>query len=224
MPAPEYDNQTSYAKFATDCSCGAKTESECTCGCGTTDECSCCPIGTVAVYNEDGTHRGCLSPNDAEKFETGTHIPTTGYVKVIDSNGNYYGDMSPSQAIEYLNYIENGIVGGGSPASFNVVNPEVGGSGFYELAYQLADGITNTIGLLIDRVGITDAVTVSIQNSVENIEFDPSGTQVAIPLNLSSLDVKFKWTGIAAPGVYTFDIRFFAAGVEQIVPTRLTLS
>lgn len=224
MPAPPYDNQVSYAKFATDCTCGATTESDCTCGCGTSDECSCCPIGTVAVYNEDGTHRGCLSPNDAEKFETGTHVPPTGYVKVIDSNGVFYGDMSPSQAIEYLNYVENGIVNGSVAATFNVVNPVVDGSGFFNLAYQLADGITGTIGLLVDRIGITDAITVSIQNSVENIEFDPSGTTASIPLNLSGLDVKFKWTGIAAPGVYTFDLRFFAAGVEQIVPTRLTLS
>ncbi|MHA1166302.1 MAG: hypothetical protein ACTSRU_00660 [Candidatus Hodarchaeales archaeon] len=222
MPT-EYDNQTSYTKFQSDCNCGAESSSDCTCGCST-DECSCCPIGTVAVYNEDGTHKGCLSPNDAEIFEVGTHVPTTGYVKVIDSNGKYYGDMSPSQAIEYLNFIENGIVNGSTAASFNVVSPEVGVSGFYELSYQLADGITDTIGLQIDRVGITDAVTVSIQNSAQNIEFDPSGTVSVIPLNLSSSDVKFKWTGIAAPGVYTFDLRFFAAGVEQIVPTRLTLT
>ena len=225
MPVTPYDNQTSYAKFAADCTCGATTQSDCSCGCGTTDDCGCCPIGTVAVYNEDGSHKGCLSPNDAEKLTTGTHIPPTGYVKAIDPNtGVYYGDMSPAQAIEYLDFIINGITTGSTAATYNVVTPIAGPSNFYELTYTLASGTSDVIGLLIDRIGITDAVTVSIQNSVEAFIFSPSGTTAVIPLNLSSLDVTFLWSGIAAIGVYTFDLRFFAAGVEQIVPIRITLT
>ena len=210
-----YDNQITYTKFNSSCTCDAKTSSDCTCGCSDSEECGCCPIGTVAVYNEDGSHKGCLSPNDAEKYETGIHIPTEGFVKAIDpTTGTYYGDMSPDQAIKYLDFIINGTVGAGASATFNVTSPVVGGSGFYELSYTLVAGITDTISLIVDRIGLPDAITISIQNSVEDIQFEiPSGTVAVMPQGTSELDVKFTWTGIAAPGVYTYILRFATTNV-----------
>lgn len=220
-----YDNQNTYAKFNSACTCGAESASDCSCGCAT-DDCSCCPTGTVAVYNEDGTHKGCLSPNDAEKYETGVHIPPTGFVKTIDSAGVYYGDMPVSQAIEYLNYVENSVVGAGPAATFNVTSPVVGGSGFYELSYALIDGITDTIALTVDRIGLPDSITISIQNSLEDIQFEiPTGTVTVMPQGISELnDIKFTWTGIGAPGVYTYILRFATTNVAIEVPIRLTLT
>lgn len=220
-----YDSQNSYAKFQSECTCGAETQNDCSCGCGTTDDCGCCPVGTVAVYNEDGSHKGCLSPNDAEIFEAGTHVPTTGFVKVIDTNGKYYGDLPPAQAIDMLNYIDNAVVSGSASDTYNVVNPEVGASGWYELTYPTVDGITSTINLLLDRSGVDESITISIQNqSTPNaFAFDPSGTVTVMAATNSDKDVKFTWTGLAA-GVHTFVLRFASTNVVKEVPIRLTLT
>ena len=222
-----YDNQITYAKFNSACTCGAETASACSCGCGdTSDDCGCCPIGTVAVYNEDGSHKGCLSPNDAEKYETGVHVPAEGFVKAIDpTTGTYYGDMSPDQAIKYLDFIINGTVGAGPSATFNVTSPVVGGSGFYELSYALIDGITDTIPLSVDRIGLPDAITISIINSLEDIQFEiPTGTVTVMPSGTSDLDVKFTLGSMPGIGVYTYILRFATTNVAIEVPIRLTLT
>lgn len=219
-----YDSSTSYAKYQS-CNCGAESESDCSCG-NFNSDCSCCPVGTVGVYNEDGDHVGCLSPNDAEIFQNGTHVPTEGFIKVINpSTGAYYGDLPPSQAIQYLDFIINGTTTGAAAATFNVVNPEVGVTGFFEMsyAYNLGDGISDVIPLVLDRIGLTDAVTVSIQNSVENIQFSPSGTVTSIPLGDSDLDVQITWTAVGSPGSYTFILRFATTTITKEVPVRLTL-
>ena len=189
-----------------------------------TDDCSCCPPGLLAVYNEDGVHEGCITPNDAEEYKNSTHIPAEGYVKVYDPvSGEYLGDLPPSQAIELLDYISNGNTAGSVASTFNVVAPEIAASGFYEISYAVSASNTDDIQLLIDRIGITDAVVVSIINSLEDIEFMPSGTSVVIPEGSSELYVQFKWTGVVV-GTYTFILEFTTSAVTKQVPVKLTLT
>lgn len=217
-----YDDSNSvYSKYQTS---GTSEEGN-DCGCGTSSDCSCCPTGTVGVYSEDGEHVGCLTPNDAELYNNALINPPEGFVKVFDpTTGAYLGAMSPSEAIEMLNYLSNAVVPGQSGETFNIVTPEIGVSGFYELSYTLAAGITGDIDLLLDRVGITDTVTVSIQNSVEDFQFNPSGTTTTIPLNESDKTVQVNWTGILSTGVYTFVLRFATTSVTKEVPVRITLT
>lgn len=218
-----YDDRSVYNKYPLTSADGSSDDCN-SCG-DSSGDCSCCPVGTVGVYNEKGEHVGCLTPNDAEIYNNALHVPVEGYVKVIDpTTGKYMGDLPPAQAIDFLNYISNAVVPGTSGETFNIVTPELAATGFYELNYQLADGITGDIDIQIDRVGITDAVTLSIQNSIEDIQFDPSGTISSIPLGDSNKTVKFKWTGIAVAGVYTFILRFATTNVVKELPIRLTLS
>lgn len=220
-----YDQSSTYIKFKNNCTCGATDSSSCSCGCSESSDCSCCPVGTVAVYTGCGKHAGCLTPNDAELFNTGTHIPEEGYVKVIDpATGKYYGDLPFNQAIQYLDFIVNGNTTIPSNETFNILNPVIAGSGFYEITFPLVDGTTGAFDLLIDRVGVTDAVVVSIINSVEDIQFSPSGTTTVIPVDSSELSVEILWAGIAAPGVYTFVLNFATTNQTKQIPVRLTLS
>lgn len=219
---PYDDSNSVYSKYATSSS---ETTGE-DCGCGTSDDCSCCPTGTVGVYSEDGAHVGCLTPNDAEIYNNALIDPPEGFVKVYDpTTGKYLGAMSPDQAIDMLNYLSNAVVPGAGSSTFNVVTPEVGPSGYYELSYASVDEITEDLELLLDRVGVADTVTVSLQNLTEDFQFDPSGTTTTIPLNDSDKLVKFVWEeGIAVAGVYTFVLRFATTNVTKEVPVRITLT
>jgi len=218
-----YDENSVYNKYGLN---SGSEDSSSDCGCGDTNDCSCCPPGTVGVYNEKGEHVGCLTPNDAEIYNNALHIPIEGFVKVIHPvTGKYLGDLPPAQAIEYINFLSTGSTVGAAEKTFNILEPLAGITGFLELSYALGDGETNDITLLIDRVGIVDAVIVSIQNSTEGVTFAPSGTVTSIPLNSSEIDVKFKWSGIiAVAGTYTFILRFATTLQIKEVPVRLTLS
>lgn len=220
-----YENPNVYIKFQGNCTCGAQDSGE-SCSCSTSsDNCSCCPVGTVSVFDADGEHAGCLTPSDAEQYVNGTHVPPSGYVKVIDTNGNYYGDLPPAQAIEYLNFIQNGTIGPVAGDTFNVVSPEVGPTSFYELNYVAGDLITDVINLLIDRTGVDESITISIQNQPVGDPFfiSPSGTVTTMPNVNSSLDVQFGWSGLIA-GSYTFTLRFASTNVVKEVPIRITLT
>jgi hypothetical protein len=96
--ATAYTNRQEYVKYLTqkaceeDCSncndCG-----DCKDGC-CEEECSCCPTGTVAVYDDQGNHTGCLSPNDAELYYRNTYACKDGLIKVLDANDNFLGCMT----------------------------------------------------------------------------------------------------------------------------------
>jgi hypothetical protein len=220
-----YDPSNTYIKFKNNCNCGAQESgNSCTCS-HVEDDCSCCPVGTVGVFNTEGDHVGCLTPNDAEEFVTSTHIPPTGYVKVIDGGGNYYGDLPPNQAIEMLDYIANGTIGQTAGDTFNVVTPDVGPTGFFELNYLASALISDVINLLIDRTGVDESITISIQNQPpgEPFAFNPSGTVTVMPSANSSLDVEFTWSGLVA-GSYTFILRFASTNIVKEVPIRITLT
>lgn len=217
-----YDTSNTYAAF-NQCDCEPGTN----CGCTVKDDCSCCPVGTVGVFNSEGEHIGCLTPNDAEEFVNSTHVPPTGYVKVIDSNGNYYGDLPPAQAIEMLDYIANGTIGSSAADTFNVVTPEVGPSNFYEITYAASAEESDVIPLLIDRSGVDESITVSIINQPagDPFSFSPSGTTTSMPAVNSALDVVFSWAGSGlAAGTYTFTLRFASTSVVKEVPIRITLT
>jgi hypothetical protein len=216
-----YDDNAVYAKYI-----GAKSSENGDGGCCTSvEECSCCEPGTVGVFDENGKHLGCLTPNDAQEYANGIIEPPEGYVKVLDPNtGEYLGNLTPAQAIDYLNYLENGATGGAAANTFNIVNPEVGGTGWFELNFANAAGETGNIELEVDRIGLTDAITVSIQNSIQDIQFGGiGGTVTVIPVNDSTLTVSFAWTG-APDGVHTFMLRFAVNAIIKEVPVRLTLT
>lgn len=222
-----YDNQSTYNKFGTGCSTDDKTSSgSCSsCGCNPSENCSCCPVGTVGVYNDEGEHVGCLSPNDAEIYNNGIIEPDNGYVKIIDpTTGKFLGNAPVSEAIQYLDYLENGTLPNSAQNIFNMITPEVGPSGFVELSLALAVGITGDIEFVVDRVGVTESILMEIINSVEDIQFDPSGLTRTINSTESELTTKFVWAGIVGPGVYTYTVRLSTTTQTIEIPFRLTLT
>lgn len=49
---------------------------------GSCDDCGCCPVGLVAVYDENNQHIACLSPDDAEQYNTNNTKCQPGFVKL----------------------------------------------------------------------------------------------------------------------------------------------
>ncbi len=218
-----YDQNNTYNKFQSDCESCSGSESG-GCGCSKEPACGCCPVGTVAVYSPDGKMLGCLTPNDAELFSNGVIESPEGYVKVYDPNtGKYLGMMLPADAIQLIEFLTNGTLPSGGVATFNVVFPQVGPSGYYELTYDVLDAISNELTLVVDRLGDNSTIAVGIINSVEDIQFSPSGTTTMIPSQDSDVAVQFIWT-TTTPGVYTFDLTFITSNQTHTVPVRLTLS
>jgi len=77
-----YDESNVYAKYLTGSSSSSSSSgcSECN---ESTSECSdCCPPGLIAIQNPDGTHAGCVTPNDAEQYNLAKPC-ANGYVKVV---------------------------------------------------------------------------------------------------------------------------------------------
>ena len=71
---------TAYAKYLKNTiTSGCSDCNESTTGCD--DKCSCCPAGLVAVYDANGVHAGCLTPPDAEEFNTAKDC-AQGFVKL----------------------------------------------------------------------------------------------------------------------------------------------
>lgn len=218
-----YDSQSTYNKFGSGCS--TSEDEGASCGCGSSENCSCCPVGTVGVYNEEGEHTGCLSPNDAEIYNNALIEPDNGYVKIIDpTTGKFLGNAPVSEAIQYLNYLSNGTLPNTAQNVFNMITPEAGPSGFVEITYPLANGITDDIDFLVDRVGVTESITLNIINSVEDIQFDPSGLSRVINTSESDLTTKFVWSGIAAAGVYDYTVRLTTTTQVVDILFRLTLT
>lgn len=219
-----YNNNSDYLKYQVKSSVGDSSSTDCGCD-SSNSECSCCPTGTVAVYNDDGSHSGCLTPNDAEIYNNSKIVPPEGYVKTFHpATGAYLGAMSVADSIELLNYLSNNVVSTANSDNFNIVLPEVLPSGFVDITYPLSDGITGDIELSIDRLGTVEGVVLSIVNTTEDIQFVPSGTTSIIPVGDSNKTVKFKWTGIAAVGTYMFTLNFGASGVSKDIVFRLTLT
>ena len=81
-----YTDQKEYRKFLKGKCCENETvESncgDCSDGCSEDSECSCCPAGLVAIYDDKGQHRGCLTPNDAEEWHKTNFTCLNGYVKL----------------------------------------------------------------------------------------------------------------------------------------------
>jgi len=215
-----YDQNSEYSKYQV--STTEEGDSDC---CSESSDCGCCPTGTVAVYNEDGTHSGCLTLNDAEIFNSSMIEPIEGYVKTFHpTTGAYLGSMSVSDSIDLLNYLSNAVLPVTENNSFNIVAPVILPSGFVDITYPLVDAITADTELTIDRLGSTDSVILSIIDSEEDIQFEAGGTTDIIPTGNSTKTVKFKWAGIAVIGTYNFTLNFTANGVSKDVVFRLTLT
>lgn len=75
-----YTNQEEYLKFLKK---KCLDEGEGCNDCGDDAKCTCCPVGLVAVYDDKGTHIGCLTPNDAELYNKNNFRCQDGYVVLI---------------------------------------------------------------------------------------------------------------------------------------------
>jgi hypothetical protein len=87
-----YTDQKEYRKYlASKCSEGHSHEEESCCeGCADKDsKCTCCPVGLVAVYEDNGAHVACLTPNDADIYHKRSFTCADGYVKL------YRNDATP---------------------------------------------------------------------------------------------------------------------------------
>lgn len=93
-----YDNQDIYNKHQSDgCSCSGE------CNCGNSEDCGCCPAGLVSVFDDCGKHAGCLTPNDAEEYNTGKLTCAEGYVKFFHPVTNkFMGCISTEDALLLL--------------------------------------------------------------------------------------------------------------------------
>jgi len=91
-----YDPQTAYAKYL---------KKKCSSGCGESSckdqECTCCPAGLVAVYDENGKHIACLTPNDAQEYTDATMKCQPGYVKLYKNSPTevFIGCVSESEFV-----------------------------------------------------------------------------------------------------------------------------
>ncbi len=66
--------------------CGTGCGSDCNC----TTECSCCPVGTVAIYDENGNHAGCVTPQEATTYNNDKVQCPAGFAKLIDPNSGEF--------------------------------------------------------------------------------------------------------------------------------------
>ena len=72
-----YEDSQVYNKYLSEPSSSQSDD----CGCsGSSSKCSCCPPGLIAVYNTDGVHLGCLTPADAEEYNTNNKSCKEGFV------------------------------------------------------------------------------------------------------------------------------------------------
>lgn len=65
-----YEDHTIYTPYLT----AASTGIDCNTGC------QCCQDGLVAVYNSDGKYIGCLTPADAQEYNTNNVYCTQGFL------------------------------------------------------------------------------------------------------------------------------------------------
>lgn len=103
-----YDENQVYAKYLKKkCLEEGHGCSDCNGGCGEDSKCSCCPEGLVAVYNNDGEHQGCLTPNDAELFKASTLQCDDGYVKLYKEGTPdvFLGCVSESEFVAMYNAV-----------------------------------------------------------------------------------------------------------------------
>lgn len=85
----DYTDQRNYIKFLKNkCieSIGGTPCDECNepCSGECDDDCTCCPPGLIAVYDDNGKHIACLTPNDAEVFNKSTFKCADGFIKLYD--------------------------------------------------------------------------------------------------------------------------------------------
>lgn len=99
-----YDEQQKYMKFLKK-KCHEHDHSNnegcegCGGGCDENNECTCCPVGLVAVYDDQGKHQACLTPNDAELYNKNSFRCQDGYVKLyqIGTPNEFLGCVSEAE-------------------------------------------------------------------------------------------------------------------------------
>lgn len=80
-----YTDQKEYRKFLKGKCVEKEGEPDCGCteGCDDKEKCTCCPVGLVAVFDDEGRHKACVTPEDAELMHTNTFTCSDGYVKLF---------------------------------------------------------------------------------------------------------------------------------------------
>lgn len=105
MAQAPYTNQRDYIKFNKK-SC-TDTCTECNSGCDECEceeKCSCCPAGLVAIYDDNGNHTGCVTPNDAAGYMQDTYACKDNLIKVVDPvTGAFIGCLSADDFATWYN-------------------------------------------------------------------------------------------------------------------------
>ena len=218
-----YDPASTYNKYSSDCeSCGGESG---TCGCNKSSDCGCCPVGTVSVIDCKGNNLGCLTPNDAEKYNNSQIEAPDGYVKVFHpTTGDYLGNMPPAQAIELLNFLNgDGVVAVQDP-TFTVVAPLPLISGYTELTSLEVDTQSEEVLIEIDRSNLTETLSATITGTAEDISFYPTGTLVPLLSTESTLLVSFQWGNTVTAGTHFFNVTLTSSAVTRVIPFALILT
>lgn len=77
-----YEDNQVYAKYLAE---EIKSEGGCS-ECEGASKCGCCPIGLVAVYNTDGVQVACLTPADAQEYETNNKSCKEGFIALYKNS------------------------------------------------------------------------------------------------------------------------------------------
>jgi hypothetical protein len=106
--ATVYDSQRDYIKHLK--SKALKEEGDCGCKDAAGEDCGCCPPGLVAIFDDAGHNIGCLTPNDAELYETNLQKCEQGYVKLIrNSDGVFLGCVSEDKFEELYESVNGSL-------------------------------------------------------------------------------------------------------------------
>jgi len=188
-------------------------------------------VGTVAVYDCNGSHVGCVTPNDAEKFKNSQIVPPEGYVKVFHpTTGDYLGNMTPAQAIELLNFLNGDGVIVVPEITFTVTAPIPSPSGYTELMALVSDDDSPEVTIEILRSNMTEAIAANITGTSEAINFVkdgneyPVGEGLYINSNEDSLTISFTWGNAVMAGTHFFNVTLTSSTTTRVVPFALILS
>lgn len=183
-----YDNQQTYAKFQSK-KCHEEGHKE-GCGCKEkTDDCSCCPPGLIGVYDENGKHQGCLSPNDAEAFSKNC---SQGMIGLYDNaHASKFLGCVPSSDFPDLNSAVNGSSSPIAPTNMNLV---VGGSATLD---HSTGGIVRVYPIFVPVNTTTQDVTWSSSDAAK-ASVSVTGLVTAIAAGTTTV----KATSVADPTIH----------------------
>lgn len=212
----EFNEQSVYSKHQSGCGC----EDASNCGCDSNSDCGCCPPGLVAVYNEEGEHAGCLTPNDAACFKIEGEIPPEGYVKLYHPITNVFlGNVTPQEAANMLALLDPTI----TLPSGTDFNPTTQSSVSMAAAVEPSVSVVG-IEFSIDRISCDDQITASLVGAPLGFSFVGTGTSLIIAQGASSVSDGIEITTDVAPGVYELTVQYTGCSTSKTKTITVTVS